>query len=166
MTRPSISTDSRAIDELLAQNFHPSLYESRLRDLIANGSSDYYEWVHMDDNMVVGHILYSPAYRNGAKIGYHLAPVSVHPDYRRQGIATKLILNTLGSSVLASESIFVLGDPKFYEPFGFAPTSSVICPFDEGNKHFRALRWEDGSEIFTVEYPKAFLKAGEELSPA
>lgn len=160
MVRPSISTDTKAIDELLTGAFCPSDYEARLRQLITH-TGKYYEWVHLDDNLVVAHVLFSPATRDGQHIGYHLAPLSVHEDYRRMGIATKLINTAISSSALENESIFVLGDPKFYEMFGFISTTTAMCPYDEENQHFRALRWADDTEPFVIGYHSAFTEAGD-----
>jgi len=108
---------------------------------------------------VVAHILYTPATHGSTVIGYHLAPVAVHPDFQNQGIGAQLIRETLGLSPISSESVFVLGDPQFYERFGFTETTSARCPFDNDNEHFRALRWEGSQQQFEVGYAPEFMQA-------
>jgi predicted N-acetyltransferase YhbS len=52
-----------------------------------------------------------------------LSPISVHPNYQRQGVARALIERSFG---LAKErgykAVFICGDPQFYNRFGFVPT--------------------------------------------
>ena len=157
MIRQPVDEDSQAITDLLNTAFAPSQYESKLRSAIKNGERPHWEWVMEHDERIVGHILYTHATNDsGAFIGYHLAPVSIHPDYQNRGLGSQLINETLTSEALATESIFVLGDPKFYERFGFVETESVICPFDENSQHFRALRWRDRARPFTIGYDSAF----------
>ncbi|GAA5494838.1 hypothetical protein Rhal01_01002 [Rubritalea halochordaticola] len=160
MIRKSTPSDSAAISELLLKAFSPSSYEAQLRVLVVS-EDDFHEWVLEVKGTIIAHILYSPALRSSTKIGYHLAPVCVHPDHQKQGIGTQLIRETLQSAELRDESIFVLGDPALYERFGFLKTWNARCPYDSSNQHFRALRWNTEDPKFAIEYPPAFTQAGE-----
>ena len=157
MIHKPVDADNETIANLLDAAFAPSQYESTLRATIKNLERPHLEWVMEGDDRIVCHILYSQATDDsGTFIGYHLAPIAIHPDYQKRGLGTQLIKETLTNEALASESIFVLGDPQFYKRLGFAETTSAQCPFDENNQHFRALRWHDRERPFTIGYDPAF----------
>jgi len=159
--RTTVEEDSEAIEALLDRAFQPSHYESRLRSVTLAQQGDFYEWVWELEGELVAYILFSPARHEGEAIGYHLAPVAVDPVYQGRGIGSQLIRAALEVPAIADSAIFVLGDPGYYERFGFEPTASALCPYDEGNAHFRALRWAECAEPFTVGYAEAFTLAGE-----
>jgi putative acetyltransferase len=165
MIRKCTEEDRDAIRELLDGAFRPSQYESRLRDLIVSGDETHEEWLVENASRIVGHILYTLAIDGSSAIGYHLAPIAIHPDFQNQGIGTRLIRETLEKEPIINESIFVLGDPQFYERFGFVKPASPSCPYDEGNKHFRALRWNDSREPFVIGYTSAFEQAEQDVDP-
>ena len=101
-------------------------------------------------------MLYSIAFRGPAKIGYHMAPVAVHPDFQRQGVGSALIAASLRTEPFERVPVFVLGDPAFYERFGFVEVVTARCPFDDGNAHFRARKWVEAEEPFSIGYVNAF----------
>ncbi|MDB4673648.1 N-acetyltransferase [Verrucomicrobiales bacterium] len=159
MIRPSLECDSDAIRKLIDAAFAPSQYESRLREIVVRQNYLHSEWVVEQDSQITAHILYTSATHENSIIGYHLAPVAVHPDFQNEGIGTMLVRETLSLDPICNGSVFVLGDPEFYERFGFTRPVSARCPFDNNNEHFRALRWVDSEEPFTVGYSPAFEKA-------
>jgi putative acetyltransferase len=85
-----------------------------------------------------------------------LAPVAMHPNFQRRGMGSELIEMTLNMPTLNAASVFVLGDPAYYERFGFTPVSTAICPYEPSNEHFRALRWIEAAEPFTIGYSASF----------
>lgn len=79
-----------------------------------------------EHGQVVGHILFTPATintDNGEIItGMGLAPIAVTPDLQGQGIGSRLI--KVGLSILKEQHcpfVIVLGHPRYYPRFGFAP---------------------------------------------
>ncbi len=70
---------------------------------------------------VVGHVAFSPVtISDGAQNWYGLGPVSVLPEYQRQGIGIALIQN--GLSILKglnAQGCCLVGDPEYYKRFGF-----------------------------------------------
>ena len=58
-----------------------------------------------------------------------LSPVSVHPDYFRQGIARTLIEYALKQAVcMGYISVFLCGEPEIYRKLGFKPSFEFgIC---------------------------------------
>ena len=73
------------------------------------------------DGQIVGHIAFSPiTISDGTKDWYGLGPVSVLPEYQKQGIGKSLIteglllLKQLGGLVCT-----LVGDPNYYKRLGF-----------------------------------------------
>jgi putative acetyltransferase len=74
------------------------------------------------DGEVCGHIAVSPAgISDGAKGWYALGPVSVAPEWQRQGIGSALVRAALDAlRRLGAEGCVLVGEPGFYGRFGFA----------------------------------------------
>ena len=100
MTRECSHQDRSNIITLLNDAFSPSLYESDLREIIVDSGEPYFERLVEIESKVVAYILYTTATNGTTKIGYHLAPVAVHPDFQHQGIGSSLILKTLAMDML------------------------------------------------------------------
>lgn len=69
----------------------------------------------------IGHIAFSPVtFTDRTENWYGLGPVSVHPDYQKQGIGTKLVHEGIGLlKDMGAGGCVLVGDPGFYERFGF-----------------------------------------------
>lgn len=80
------------------------------------------------DGQVVGHIAFSPVtLSDGATGWYGLGPVSVLPDYQKQGIGKSLI--NKGLSLLkdmGGRGCALVGDPNYYKQFGFRNYPELI----------------------------------------
>jgi len=162
MIRPPAATDAETIGQILDRAFAPSVYEARLRSSVANGGGQFAEWVAERDGRVVAYVLYTPATDGDELVGWHLAPVAVDPEFQRQGIGSQLIRESLATCPIGDVAVFVLGDPRYYERFGFGKQTGARCPFDESGEHFRALRWADARAPFEIGYASAFIDAGSE----
>ncbi|SDP72843.1 GNAT family N-acetyltransferase [Desulforhopalus singaporensis] len=70
---------------------------------------------------IVGHIAFSPVtVADGTGGWYGLGPVSVLPDYQRQGIGMAMINEGLGILKEAGgKGCVLVGDPAYYNRFGF-----------------------------------------------
>jgi putative acetyltransferase len=77
---------------------------------------------------VVGHIAFSPVtISDGSKGWYGLGPVSVLPDYHKQGIGKSLVNE--GLSLLkdtGGKGCALVGDPNYYKRFGFKNYPELI----------------------------------------
>ncbi|MCA9117224.1 MAG: N-acetyltransferase [Planctomycetaceae bacterium] len=79
------------------------------------------------NSLMAGHIAFSPvtiAGQSGGQRWLGLAPVSVAPEFQRQGIGSQLIEAGLERCRgLGAELVVVLGEPGYYSRFGFEPAS-------------------------------------------
>jgi putative acetyltransferase len=73
------------------------------------------------DGRVIGHIAFSPvAISDGTQDWYGLGPVSVLPEYQRQGIGKALIREGLAQlRGMHARGCCLVGHPEYYEKFGF-----------------------------------------------
>lgn len=73
------------------------------------------------DGRVVGHIAFSPvAMSDGSPGWYGLGPVSVLPEFQRQGIGGTLIQEGLSRlKQLGARGCCLVGHPEYYRRFGF-----------------------------------------------
>ena len=80
------------------------------------------------EGRVVGHIAFSPVtISDGTRNWFGLGPVSVLPDYQRQGIGKALIEE--GMSRLASldaGGVCLVGHPEYYRQFGFRNVPGLV----------------------------------------
>ena len=77
---------------------------------------------------VVGHVAFSPVtISDGSQNWYGLGPVSVVPEYQRQGIGTALIQKGLSLlKGLNARGCCLVGDPEYYKRFGFGNIPGLI----------------------------------------
>lgn len=112
------------------------------------------------DGKVVGHILFTKATVNGKPV-LALAPLSVLPDYQRQGIGKALIQegHRIAKELGYTHSI-VLGSEKYYPQTGYSPASGfgIKAPFDVPDENFMAcVLDETGAAIHgTLQYAPEF----------
>jgi putative acetyltransferase len=73
------------------------------------------------DGRVVGHIAFSPvAISDGTRNWYGLGPVSVLPEYQRQGIGKALMQEGLSRlKNMNAQGCCLVGHPDYYGKFGF-----------------------------------------------
>ncbi len=80
------------------------------------------------EGQVVGHIAFSPVIMtDGTKGWYGLGPVSVTPDFQRQGIGQALIRDGLARlRHLHAGGCCLVGHPRYYRQFGFENVSGLV----------------------------------------
>ena len=73
------------------------------------------------DGRIVGHIAFSPVIiSDGTKDWYGLGPVSVLPDYQKQGIGKSLVNEGLSLlKNMGGKGCALVRDPNYYKRFGF-----------------------------------------------
>jgi putative acetyltransferase len=114
--RPEMSADRAAIRRVHLQSFPTAAEAELVDDLRADGDA-VLSLVAEEDGAIAAHVLFS---RMRAPFrALSLAPVAVLPDYRRRGIAARLIEEGLARLAADWDAVFVLGDPAYYTRFGF-----------------------------------------------
>ncbi len=80
------------------------------------------------DGRVVGHIAFSPVtISDGTPDWYGLGPISVLPEYQRQGIGKALIREGLSRlKSMRACGCCVVGHPEFYKKLGFDNTAALV----------------------------------------
>jgi putative acetyltransferase len=89
---------------------------------------------------VVGHVAFSPVtISDGSQNWYGLGPVSVLPEFQKQGIGKSLIQEGLSLlKALGAKGCVLVGDPKYYERFGFRNFPDLVLD-DVPQEYFLAL---------------------------
>ncbi|TAN08472.1 MAG: N-acetyltransferase [Rhodanobacteraceae bacterium] len=125
--RPFRDGDLVAIDAVNRAAFGRA-DEGQLVAALHTAGCDAFELVAERDARIVAHILFSPVTvehgDDGRVLG--LAPLAVAPGHQRQGIGSALVRAAL--STLATgpyRAVVVLGDPDYYQRFGFGPASAA-----------------------------------------
>ena len=110
------------------------------------------------DDRVVGHIAFSPVViSDGTKDWYGLGPISVLPEYQKQGIGKSLV--NRGLSLLremGGQGCALVGDPNYYKRFGFKNYPKLV---HEGipQEVFLALPLHEKVPHGTVEFHESFM---------
>ena len=135
--------------------------EAQLVDDLRAAGDCVFSLVAVDGGIVVGHIMFSRMKAPFPALA--LAPVAVLPEYRRTGLASRMIQQGIARSEAAGwRGIFVLGDGAFYRRFGFdaAKAAGFISPY--AGPHLMALPLGGELPIATgiIQHAPAFAKLG------
>ena len=125
MIRNEESKDLEQVREIMRATF-PTEAESKLVDALRTNDKAIISLVAMNDDQVLGHILFSPVTTSpsSAAKGIGRAPVAVRPETQAQGIGSGLIREGLRlCKALGYDYCVVLGIPKYYQCFGFGKAS-------------------------------------------
>jgi putative acetyltransferase len=159
--RPEKSKDIEQVREILRAAF-PTDAESKLVDALRVNGKAIISLVAASNNHRLGHILFSPVSTtppSEAK-GIGLAPVAVRPQVQAQGIGSELIREGLGlCKELGYDYCVVLGNPKYYQRFGFEKASSFGLQNEYGvDDAFMVIRFSNRSDMAhgLVKYPSEF----------
>jgi putative acetyltransferase len=113
------------------------------------------------ETQIVGHILFSVL--EAPMRALSLAPVGVHPRFQGLGIGSALIRRGLDVAAARSwEAVFVLGDPCFYERFGFSVEAARHFSSPYAGEHFmvRALAGREIPSTGELGYAAPFGELG------
>ena len=82
------------------------------------------------DEAIVGHIAFSPVtISDGTQGWYGAGPISVMPTRQRSGIGSQIAEEGIERMIaLGAQGIVLLGDPGYYERFGFHTDPELILP--------------------------------------
>lgn len=124
--------------------------EADLVEALREGAAEFVSFVAVEDGEVVGHVLFTEVeLEAGADAeGLGLAPLAVSPSHQSRGIGTALVEAALAHLADSGvDFVVVLGDPAFYERFGFVPaaTYGLGCVYDAPPEAFHALELTEGA---------------------
>ena len=110
--------------------------EANLVDALREHGAITLSLVALEDERIVGHILFSPVTieQEGAGIkAVGLGPMAILPEHQNIGIGSRLVRYGIDElKKLGVDLIVVVGHPAFYPRFGFVPAGrySLRCEFD------------------------------------
>ena len=113
------------------------------------------------DERIAGHIAFSSVViSDGTKDWYGLGPISVLPEYQKQGIGKSLINEGLSLlKKMGGQGCALVGDPNYYKRFGFKNFPELV---HEGipQEVFLALPFNEKVPQGTIEFHESFLATG------
>ena len=114
------------------------------------------------DGRVVGHIAFSPVTISDGSFGwYGLGPVSVLPEYQRQGIGGALIREGISRlKNVGAQGCCLVGHPEYYGRFGFRNAAGLVVEGVPAEVFF-ALSLEGGMPEGAVGFHPAFMADGD-----
>ncbi|MDK9555987.1 N-acetyltransferase [Marinobacter sp. M216] len=115
------------------------------------------------DGRVIGHIAFSPVtISDGTPGWYGLGPVSVSPEYQRQGIGKALIRQGLAQlREMHARGCCLVGHPEYYRKFGFDNVPELV---HEGvpPEVFLAMSFDGNIPQGTVTFHEGFKADGQQ----
>jgi putative acetyltransferase len=130
--RNELESDFEAISALTKAAFENNPHSNHTEQYIVNAlrsaNALTVSLVAEVDGKVVGHIAFSPVtISDGSPNWYGLGPVSVLPEFQKQGIGKSLI--NAGLSLLkdmGGQGCALVGNPNYYKRFGFRNVPELI----------------------------------------
>jgi putative acetyltransferase len=165
LIRAETPTDITAIEQVTIAAFAGKWYSDQTEHLVVNrlreAGAMSVSLVAELDARVVGYIAFSVVTIGGKdQAWYGLGPVSVLPEFQKQGIGSKLIRE--GLSVIkakGAKGCVLEGDPNYYQRFGFKNHPDLFYEGTPDPKYFMALPFYDDVPNGKVEFHKAFYGA-------
>ena len=149
--RAETAGDQSAIRALHLTVFQATL-EADLVDALRSAADPFLSFVAALDNVIVGHILFTPATIEAKDGAAHsaiaLAPMAVRPDKHGSGIGTEMIEKGLAACRQAGYRVaIVLGHRDYYPRFGFEKASvhGIRSEYEVPDEIFMVMALEDGA---------------------
>lgn len=137
LIRPATPEDRGAIRSLICAAFG-SLGEAELVEALDRAGDIELSLVAEIGDRAVGHVLFSRVIAPFAALA--LAPLSVAPEHQGRGIGSALVREGLDRAARTGwDGVFVLGDPDYYERFGFRAALAAGFSSPYAGEHFMAL---------------------------
>ena len=156
--RPEQVSEQRVVEELTREAFWnvymPGCDEHYLLHILRTSECFLPElnMVAEVEGKIVGHIAYTKAkivLNDGGERGViGFGPLSVLPEYQRQGVGSALIRHTLELAKDAGyAAVLIYGNPAYYHRFGFVPAQTFGIASAEGSyvDALQALELREGA---------------------
>ena len=158
--RPERAGDEAAIRQILDDAFEGPV-EGELAERLRASGDLVLALVALQGDMIVGYIAWPRLWIQTPRDQYKaiaLAPLAVAPATQRAGIGLALVNEGLKQLRALGESIvFVLGDPAYYQRFGFSREAASAYESMYAGTHFMALKLTDTVHADgRLSYPAAF----------
>ena len=162
MIRPESKGDVAAVRRVLIETF-PSGVEAKLVDDL-RAAGDLVLSLVADHGGILGHVAFSRLrFAATGLSGVALGPIGVLPEQQRRGLGYALVREGLALLTEAGEDlVVVLGEPAFYERFGFsrAAATRIETPYDGPYLLAKALNEQGSRAQGEVRYAPAFAALG------
>lgn len=141
-------SDSDAIGDVHTHAFRRDA-EARLVELLRAHHQSVISLIAVCGDEVAGHVMFSPIAIEKSPEGFRgvaLGPIAVRPEFQNNGIGTKLVQAGIdGCRRAGYDVIFVLGNPDFWQRFGFAQAIKYgICSEYNAEHSFLSLEINAG----------------------
>lgn len=162
LIRHEKETDIESIEKVTMDAFAGKSYSNQTEHLVVNelrkAGALTLSLVAEVDEKVVGHIGFSLVTINEKEINwYGIGPVSVAPEFQKQGIGSKLVRDGLNKIKEAGARGCVLeGSPEYYGRFGFKNYPELMYEGAPAPEYFMALPFYEDVPKGKVEFHKAF----------
>lgn len=135
--RPETTDDHEAIHRVVIEAFGRR-HEADLVDALRMGGDLTVSLVAAEAGEICGHVALSRLKSPERTLA--LAPVAVAPRVQRYGTGSALVREALKSArQLGYDLVFVVGEPRFYERFGFSADIASRFPCRFAGPYFMAL---------------------------
>jgi putative acetyltransferase len=158
--RDELPSDADAIDAVTVAAFRHAAHASHTEQFIVralrNSEQLVVALVAEEGVVVIGHVAVSPVTIADVSSGwYGLGPISVLPAHQGRGVGTLLVQGALARlRALGAAGCVVLGEPGYYQRFGFA-ASSLVFP-GVPPRYFQAVSFNGHIPSGAVEYHASF----------
>ena len=135
MTSKMMIRQTTPSDTALIRAFYPQTFpDEDLRPVVSallKEGPQVLSLASFEGDALVAHVLFTLCTtKNQNQTGALLGPLGVLPSHQRQGLGDAIVRNGLGRLEKSGVSqVFVLGDPGYYQRFGFAPERQVLAPY-------------------------------------
>jgi len=163
--RRETAADAPAIEAITIAAFatapHSSHTEQHIVRALRQAGELSVSLVASHEGEIVGHVAVSPvtvvAGQGETPAGwYGLGPISVLPVWQGQGMGAQLMLAALAElRSLGAAGCVLLGDPAYYQRFGFRAEAGLVLPGVPA-EYFMVLLLRGDLPLGTVHYSNAF----------
>ncbi|UYO93083.1 GNAT family N-acetyltransferase [Pollutimonas sp. M17] len=159
--RPETPEDVAVIQAVIESAFlgapHANRNEQFILAALRDAGALTLSLVAVVDESIVGNVAVSPvSISDGAPGWFGVGPVAVVPDLQRRGIGSELMREALARlSEQGASGCVVLGDPSYYQRFGFTNNAGLVLP-DIPPQYFMVRPFGQAVPTGTVTYHQAF----------